>query len=96
MKKNLTRILAMVMAMAMVVSLAACGGDEKGSSSAASDKTSSTAGTDSSADTDSSTDEKSSSDESKAGLLRMASSPQFRRSWMIPTPRPNWMPRWRR
>ena len=52
MKKNLFRVLAAAMALSMVLSLAACGNDDKGSSSSADSSSSST--TDSSAGEDSS------------------------------------------
>lgn len=64
MKKNLLRLLAGVMAIAMVLSLAACGGDKKDSSSSAS--SSSTASSEATSSEDSSSEESSTPEESSA------------------------------
>lgn len=70
MKKNLIRVLAMVMALAMVVSLAACGNDGKSSSTAGSDKTSSTAGTDSSSSSESASEGTTAAEDGKFATVK--------------------------
>lgn len=67
MKKNLLRLLAGAMAMTMVLSLAACGGDSKSSSSESTSSTSSTSSAEDSSSEASTSSEESAPESSEAG-----------------------------